>query len=385
MAAKHDYYKTLQLEREASDEDVKKAYRKLARKFHPDLNPGDKSSEERFKNVQEAYDVLSDAGKRQIYDQLGYYSASGTPPGGAQHGPGMGFGGFDFEQMARNRAGAKNRSAGGDGGGFGDLFSQFFRRGAEPEKGPEKGSDLEYALNISFWQAIKGTQSKLNVMRQEVCGPCGGSGVAGHSSPACPQCGGKGTVSQMAGAMRFDLSCPRCNGRGKIANACTACHGEGRVARSEPVEIRIPPGAKSGSRLRVAGKGNSGTMGGAAGDLYITTRVEAHPFFTRVGDDIEIQVPVTVTEAGLGAKIEVPTIDGRTVLKVPQGTQNRQRFRLREKGVLNPPKNHRGDQIVEVYIQAPQSSDERTREILRELAQLHPEDPRADVWAKAEV
>jgi molecular chaperone DnaJ len=384
MAAKHDYYKTLQLEREASDEEVKKAYRKLARKYHPDLNPGDKGSEERFKAVQEAYDVLSDAGKRQIYDHLGYYSATGAPPGGAAHNPGMGFGGFDFEQMARNRAGGRGR-AGADGGGFGDLFSQFFRRGAEPEHVPEKGSDLEYALNITFGQAIRGTQSRLNVMRQEVCGPCGGTGTVGHSTPACPQCNGKGTVSQMAGAMRFDLSCPRCNGRGKLANACTACHGEGRAARTESVEIRIPPGAKSGSRLRVAGKGNSGTMGGVAGDLYITTRVEPHPFFTREGDDIEIQVPVTVSEAGLGAKIEVPTIDGRTTLKVPQGTQNRQRFRLREKGVHNPQKNRRGDQIVEVYIQPPPSGDERTREILRELAQLHPEDPREDVWAKAEI
>ena len=301
MSAKHDYYKTLQVDREASDEEVKKAYRKLARKFHPDLNPGDKSSEERFKNVQEAYDVLSDAGKRQIYDQLGYYSASGAPPGGAQQrSPGMGFGGFDFEQMARNRGGSKARSSGGDGGGFSDLFSQFFRRtGGDVEQTAEQGSDLEYALNITFWQAIRGSQSKLNVIRQEVCTPCGGTGAAGHSSPACPQCGGKGTVSQMAGAMRFDLSCPRCNGRGKLPNACPACHGEGRLPRMESIEIRIPPGAKSGSRLRVAGKGNSGTLGAPAGDLYITTRVEPHVFFTREGDDIEIRVPVTVSEAGL--------------------------------------------------------------------------------------
>jgi molecular chaperone DnaJ len=186
----------------------------------------------------------------------------------------------------------------------------------------------------------------------------------------------------MAGAMRFNLTCPRCNGSGKLRNACPTCQGEGRIAHKETVEVRIPPGARTGSRLRVPGKGNAGTMGAPAGDLYITTHVEDHPFFHREGDDIEIKVPVTVWEAALGAKIEVPTIEGRALLKIPQGTQNGQRFRMREKGVFNARLNQHGDQIVEVAVQAPKAQDERTRELLRELAKAHPEDPRAGMWTE---
>ncbi len=188
----------------------------------------------------------------------------------------------------------------------------------------------------------------------------------------------------MAGAMKFNLTCPRCQGTGKLKNGCPTCGGEGRVLTTESVEVRIPAGVRNGSRLRVAGKGNAGTMGAPPGDLYITTRVEEHPFFHRDGDNIEIQVPVTVAEAGLGAKIEVPTIDGKALLKVPQGTHNGQKFRLREKGVLNSRTSQRGDEIVEVVIQTPNVQDERTREILRELAKLHPDDPRAEIWSKVE-
>ena len=186
----------------------------------------------------------------------------------------------------------------------------------------------------------------------------------------------------MAGAMKFNLTCPRCGGSGKLKNACPTCGGDGRIVNTESVEVRIPPGVRNGSRMRVAGKGNAGTMGAPPGDLYITMRVEEHPFFHRDGDNIEIQVPVTMTEAGLGAKIEVPTIDGRALLKVPPGTQNLQKFRLREKGVLNSRTNQRGDEIVQVVLQPPKVQDERTKEILRELAALHPEDPRAEIWTK---
>jgi molecular chaperone DnaJ len=186
----------------------------------------------------------------------------------------------------------------------------------------------------------------------------------------------------MAGAMRFNLTCPRCNGTGRLKNVCPACYGEGRVARPEPVEVRIPAGVQSGSRLRVPGKGNSGTNGAPAGDLYITVRVEPHSLFERDGDNIVVKVPVTVPEAGLGAKIEVPTIDGRALLKIPQGTQNGQRFRLREKGVFNARKNTRGDQIVEVVLKSPDIHNERTRELLRELSGLDSADPRAELWAE---
>jgi molecular chaperone DnaJ len=185
----------------------------------------------------------------------------------------------------------------------------------------------------------------------------------------------------MAGAMRFNLTCPKCGGSGKLRNSCPSCGGEGRVSRQEPVEIRIPPGARDGSRLRVPGKGNAGTMAAPPGDLYITTRVEEHPFFHREGDNIEIKIPVMVWEAALGAKIEVPTIDGRTSMKIPQGTKSGQRFRLREKGVLNSRTGERGYQIVEISIQAPDPRDERTRKLLRELQELNPEDPRAEMWS----
>ena len=386
MASKNDYYETLGVKRGASDDDVRKAYRRLARKYHPDLNPGDKSAEDRFKNVQEAYDILSDSKKRQMYDQYGFYSdqpmpGAGESPGG---GPNMGFGGFDFTEFARRGGAQQGGDANGfGGGGFSDLFGQFFgARNAQQANAPQRGSDLEYALNIDFWQAIKGTQVRLNVSRHEQCDNCKGSGSAGGNAPVCPDCNGSGHVDQMAGAMRFNLTCPRCGGKGRLRNTCPTCYGDGRTSRQETVEVRIPAGVQGGARLRVQGKGNAGTQGAAAGDLYITIRVDEHPFFHRDGDNIDIRVPVTVTEAGLGAKIEVPTIDGRALLKIPQGTQNGQKFRLREKGVYNAKKNTRGDQIVEVVLKAPDVHDERTKELLRELAQVQTQDPRQELWAK---
>jgi len=387
MSPKHDYYETLHVAKSASQDEIKKSYRRLARKFHPDVNPGDKAAEERFKQVQEAYDILSDAKKRQVYDQYGFYSDN-IPAGGAGAGPGpqpdMNFDSFDFTDYFQGGAPGGGRRAatgsGGSAGGFRDMFSHLFNRGEGAHPAPEKGDDLEYSLNIDFWQAIKGTQTRLNITRYDTCPTCHGSGSAGGQTVTCPECNGTGSVSQMAGAMRFNLTCPKCGGSGKLKNACPTCQGEGRIAHTETVDVRIPPGARNGSRLRVPGKGNAGSMGAPSGDLYITTRVEEHPYFHREGDDIHIQVPVTVWEAGLGAKIEVPTIDGRTLLKIPQGTHNGQKFRLREKGVFNARTNQRGDQIVEAAIQTPKVQDERTKEILRELAGLHPEDPRAELW-----
>jgi molecular chaperone DnaJ len=378
-----DYYQTLGVERNADAEEIRKAYRKLARKHHPDLNPGDKAAEDRFKKVQEAYDVLSDPKKKQMYDQVGFYSENGAPGAGSARGPNMGFGGFDFSDMF-TRGGGGARTSAGDSGSFQDIFSQWFGRSqAEPTAAsPHPGSDLEYGLSIDFWQAIKGTQVRLNITRQEVCPVCHGSGSQAGANTVCPECNGSGNVTQVAGAMRFSLTCPKCDGSGRLRNRCSNCAGDGRISTTETVEVRIPPGAQQGSRLRVAGTGNAGTMGAAPGDLYITLRVEPHPFFSRDGDDIAIRVPVRIDEAGLGAKIEVPTIDGRALLKIPQGTKNGQKFRLREKGVLNSRSGKRGDQIVEVAVQAPVVQDERTKELLREYAGLHPEDPRAEIWAQ---
>ncbi len=386
MNPNKDYYQTLGVKRDASADEVRKAYRRLARKYHPDLNPGDKTSEERFKQVQEAYDILSDAKKRKMFDQFGFYSESGIPGGGQQPPPGagFGFGGFDFSDGPGGMGGGPPGGPGAAAGSFSDLFSQFFgqQKSAHQQPVSEKGADLEYSLNIDFWQAVQGTQVKLTIHRLDGCGACRGTGHAGGTTANCPQCKGSGNVQQMAGAMKFSLTCPRCGGTGRLRNACPSCRGEGRAQINEPVEVRIPAGSATGSRLRVGGKGNAGSMGAPAGDLYITVRVEPHALFTREGDDIGITIPVSVSEAGLGAKIEVPTVDGRALLKIPQGTQNGQKFRLREKGILNSRKNQRGDQIVEISIQAPDIRDDKTRELLRELARLDPRDPRAAIWPK---
>ena len=390
MPAKQDYYEVLGLARGASEDDVRKAYRKQARKYHPDLNPGDKVAEERFHGLQEAYEILGDEKKRKMYDQHGFYSESGFPgggpgPGGPRPGapPHMDFGGFDFDDLNAQQGAGPSQ---GGPGRFGDIFGQFFGRAAgnqaRSQARPEKGTDLEYALNVDFWRSIKGTTAKLSIQHQEGCAVCEGSGSSGGNRMVCPQCNGSGNVTQQAGAMRFNLSCPKCNGSGQLRNSCPACVGEGRTVTTESVEVRLPAGVQSGDRLRVGAKGNAGSFGAPAGDLFITVRVEEHPFFRRDGDDIQITVPITVWEAGLGTKIEVPTLDGRSVLKIPQGTQNHQKFRLRDKGVSNSRKSTRGDQIVEVEVQAPKAQDERTREILRELAQLHTEDPRAAIWEK---
>jgi molecular chaperone DnaJ len=392
-----DFYETLGVERGANAEEIRKAYRRLARKHHPDLNPGDKSAEDRFKSVQEAYDVLSDPKKKQMYDQVGFYSENGAPGAGGgagANGPNMGFGGFDFTDFFARGGGAAAGSGARPrgtpppsdtetGGNFHDIFSQWFGKQQGPGQGtPQKGADLEYGLNIDFWQAIRGTQVRLNISRQEACATCNGTGSRAGANTVCPECNGSGNVTQTAGAMRFSLTCPKCEGSGRLRNRCATCHGDGRISKSETVDVRIPPGAQQGSRLRVAGKGNAGTMGAPAGDLYITIRVDAHPFFRRDGDDILITVPVRIDEAGLGAKIEVPTIDGRALLKIPQGTKNGQKFRLREKGVANSRTSVRGDAIVEVSVEAPDPRDERTRDLLRQYAETQPGDPRAEIWSK---
>ncbi|MBM3738661.1 MAG: molecular chaperone DnaJ [Acidobacteria bacterium] len=384
MPANNEYYETLGLRRGADEKDVRNAYRRLARKYHPDLNPGDKAAEEKFKQLQQAYDVLSDPKKRAMYDQFGFYSenmASAGPGGGAKPGqPHMDFSGFDFGDVY-GAPQHDDQQGGGFGSRFSDLFGQFFRKQGGGTQ-PERGSDLEYALKVDFSRAVKGTQARITIQRHEACSTCRGSGSSGGGHIVCPECNGAGTVSQQAGAMRFNLSCPRCEGAGRLRNACSACQGEGRTTASDQVEVRIPAGVKSGDRLRVPHKGNAGTMGAPPGDLYITVNVEPHAFFSREGDDLHIVVPVTVWEAALGTKIEVPTIDGRALLKIPQGTQNGQKLRLREKGIYNQRKETRGDLIVEVSVQAPKAQDERSREILRELAQLHPDDPRQEMWSR---
>ena len=254
------------------------------------------------------------------------------------------------------------------------------------QRRPEPGSDLEYQVQVDFWTLIKGGVTKLEIQRQETCRTCSGSGVQG-SPIECPECHGTGQVTQMGGRMKFEVQCPMCGGSGKVQHACPTCGGSGVTTRREPLEFRIKPGTRDGQRIRLAGKGNVGTNGGSAGDLYLVIKGGAHPVFTRAGDDIHLTVPVTVTEAALGAKIDVPTIDsheggGRTQLKVPPGVQNGQKLRLREKGIPNASLDGvRGDQIVELKIIVPKVQDERSKEILREFAKLNTEDPRETIFA----
>jgi molecular chaperone DnaJ len=380
---KTDYYELLGVSRKATAKDIRAAFRKLARKYHPDLNPGDKAAEEKFKQLQEAYDVLSDSKKRQMYDQYGFYSEN-VPTG--DYGPGAGggegnvnfdFSGFDF--------GGGSGAAGG-GSSFRDLFSQFFggRGGAAVEEEAEPGGTLEYRLEIDFWDAVRGGVKKLQITRLDACETCHGTGAVG-TPQVCPTCNGSGTIQQAAGKMRFNVPCTRCGGTGKLRTSCKTCGGEGRVRRTETIDVRIPAGVASGGRVRVPGKGNAGTMGAPAGDLYLLVEVKPHPFFERRGNDLYTKVPVTVSEATLGAKVEVPTIDGRSLVRIPPGTNSGRSLRLREKGVPNARSGARGDQYVEIQVVVPQPTDERVRNIMKELETVAPEDPRKDLFAKAGV
>jgi molecular chaperone DnaJ len=378
-----DYYKTLGVSRTAKPDEIRKAYRRLARKHHPDVNPGSKTAEERFKEISEAYEVLSDEKKRQIYNQYGFYSDNipqgGHPPTAGAPGPApdVDFSGFDFSDL-----GGDEEKRGGGGASFRDLFSQFFSRGAGREserEGPERGSDIEHHMHLGFWDAIRGTQVRLSVSREETCPTCRGTGQASGGDVTCSVCGGTGKANRQAGTMRFSITCPNCGGTGREHRRCPTCGGSGHVRKPETFEARIPAGVDTGSRVRVPGKGNAGSNGGPPGDLYIVTEVEQHPLFDRKGDNIYVKVPVTVPEAALGAKVEVPTLDGQTTIKIPPGTQSGQKLRLRGKGAPSLRGNVRGDQFVEVQVSVPRVVDERSKEILREFARLNPEDPRKEL------
>jgi len=375
MIDKQDYYQMLGIGRKATQEEIRKVYRRLARKYHPDVNPGDKRAEERFKKITEAYEVLGDAKKRQMYDRVGYYQESGgaAGPAGARGGRPVDFSGFDFTGFGGPESEAGPTS-------FRDLFSQFFRREESPASAPEPGSDLEYQVHIGFWDAIRGTTVRLNISRLQTCPACHGKGGVGPET-ICPECKGTGNTHKLMGSMRFNVPCPRCGGKGRSQNICSSCGGEGRRTAPEPLEIRIPAGVQDGFRVRVPGKGNAGRHGTPPADLYIITKVASHAFFERRGDDIYTVIPVTVPEAALGAKVEVPTIDhSRALLKIPPGTVTGQKFRLREKGVQSLKTGKRGDQFVEVRVQVPRVADERSKQILRELARLNPENPREEIY-----
>jgi len=379
--SKTDYYELLGVSRKASAKDIRTAFRKLARKYHPDLNPGDKASEEKFKQLQEAYDVLSDTKKRQMYDQYGFYSDS-VPPSGYSGGPdGAGsdvnfnFDGFDF---------GGGSGAGVGGGSFRDLFSSFFggRGSTSVQEEAAEGADLEYRIEIDFWDAVRGAVKKIQITRLDSCQTCHGTGAVG-TPQVCPTCNGSGTIQQAAGKMRFNVPCNRCGGTGKLRTACKTCGGEGRVRHNETIDVRIPAGVANGGRVRVPGKGNAGTMGAPAGDLYLAVVVRPHEFFERRGNDLYTRIPVTISEATLGAKIEVPTIDGRSLVRIPPGTNSGKTLRLKEKGVPSARNGERGDQYVEIQVVVPPPTDERVRNLMKELETVAPADPRKDLFGKA--
>ena len=388
-----DYYATLGVKKTASPDEIRKAFRKAARKYHPDVNPNDKKAEEKFKEISEANDILSDEKKRKVYDQLGFYSDQIDPAQAEayarQQSAGGGgrsqvdFDGFDFSGFGGPGHQTGQQSGAGWGGSFKDIFSGIFS-GAQQPRGPQPGTDLEYQATVDFWTAIRGGQARIQINRQETCPTCHGQAHTGGAMQ-CPECNGTGQVTQMGGRMKFNIPCPRCNGTGHTSNVCATCQGEGTVTRSEAVEFRIKAGTRDGQRIRLQGKGNAGVNGGPAGDLFLIVRTGTHPVFTRVGDDIQLTVPVTVAEASLGAKVDVPTIDGRAQLKSPPGTQSGQKLRMRERGVENAQRpEQRGDQIVTIEVVIPHLQDERSREIMRELAKLNNQDPRVTLFDKME-
>lgn len=370
--AKRDYYDILGLKRGASEKDVKGAYRKLARKFHPDVNPGDSSAEAKFKEISEAYQVLSDPKKKAMYDRFGHQAFG--------RGSGQGAWDFDFSQFGKGM--------GFDVGNLGDVFGTFFGgQGQAAQRGPTRGKDLQYTIDLTFEDVMNGLSTKIMVQHDVPCSTCKGSKTEpGRALETCAQCQGSGQVKMSAGFLNLGVSqpCSQCGGTGKVnRHPCHTCHGLGIQQNTERIVVKIPAGADNGSKIRVAGKGHAGRNGGPPGDLYIITRVADHPFFERRGDNLYCDIPITITEAVLGAKIPVPTPAGESSMAIPAGTQSGQKFRLRGKGIPHMKGVGRGDLYVSVKVMTPQNIDTRTSELFREIARLNPTPPRQEVYASA--
>lgn len=348
--AKRDYYKVLDLPRTANEADLKKAYRRLAMKFHPDRNPGDKEAEENFKEAKEAYEVLSDPQKRAIYDQHGHDGIAAANQGGPG-GPG-GFGGADFGDI------------------FGEVFGDIFgggRRGGRSQV--FRGADLRYELELELPQAVFGYTTEVEIPRLMECETCSGSGAAkGHSPVTCDQCQGSGQMRISQGFFQLQQPCNRCRGTGRIVrNPCDTCLGQGRVRRTRKLAVKVPAGVSTGDRIRLGGEGEAGRNGGPAGDLYIEMNVKPHPIFEREGDDLSCEVPVSFATAVLGGAVKVPTLEGDVSLKIPAETQSGRVFRLRDKGVKPVRGGDRGDLFCRVVVETPVNLSSEQRELLKQF------------------
>ena len=360
--AKKDYYEVLGVKREATIDEIKKAYRKLAVQFHPDKNPGNIEAEEKFKQISEAYEVLSDAQKRQQYDQFGHQAFA--PGGGAGAGYGGFAGGIDLEEALRTFMGAF--------GGGGSIFDDFFGGGGGRATGTAhdastRGSDLRFDLEIDFEEAVFGSHRDITIPIMTECQACKGSGAEpGTKKETCRRCNGHGMMVSSNGFFRVQQTCPTCGGTGQIVKQpCRSCHGEGRVRNKSAISLKIPPGVETGSRLRLAERGEGGVRGGAAGDLYVVLHVKPHELFQRRDEDIFVEVPVPLHIASLGGEIEVPTIHGFAKLKIPPGTESGSVFRLRGKGLTNIRGYRSGDEHIRVAVEVPVQLDSKQKELLR--------------------
>ena len=358
-----DFYVILGVERSASARDVKRAYRRLARRYHPDINPGDSEAEAVFRRVSEAYETLADPERRQAYNEVGH-----VRPGA--DGVGVEFEGFDFSVS----------STGESASTFGDLFADVFADsgvGRAQDTGTQ-GVDLHAALRLAFEDAMRGGTHEVTLTRVARCDACRGSGVRRVAESGCVTCGGTGQSRWARGHMVFSRRCGQCGGTGRRRHRpCGSCRADGVVSRSEAIALRIPAGVTDGARIRIPDKGSAGRRGGTTGDLYVTVAVDSHPLFRRDGDDLHLVVPVAVNEAALGARVEIPTVSGSARVRIPPGTQTGHRFRLRGRGAPSPVAGEPGDLVVEVRIVLPRVLDERSKELMREFGRIHTDDVRA--------
>jgi molecular chaperone DnaJ len=362
-----DLYIVLGVDRAATLDDIKRAYKRLARKFHPDINPGDRLAAQQFRQIAEAYETLGDPDRRRRYDTGGDVGNNSEPST-------FGFEGFDFSISV----------SGPSASTFGDLFADVLQPREQDAYGPVRGADLHLTLALGFEEAIRGGDRPVTVTRQEPCRMCDGAGVLQTAEKSCLYCHGTGMVKSSRGHMVFSKPCAHCAGLGTLAaTRCPSCGGHQLETRNELLTIHLPAGMSDGARIRVAGKGNAGRNGGETGDLYVTLRVEAHPVFRRDGDDLHVVVPIAIHEAALGAKVEVPALEGTARLRVPPGTQSGQRFRLRERGAPSARHGRRGDLVIEVRLVLPKLLDERSKELLREFGRINGEDVRGQ-WLKGD-